>query len=130
MKEKQAEASNENLKYIFYELHDGKMLYLLTQHSLHNRKNKPFLLCECCRGDGVVNKDHECKPFTEEEHIFLWERSLCRWNHKQKRIQNKEEYEYFDHMKWVDEMNLGISHFGIHPRNLPRDSLQFDALQL
>lgn len=57
-------------------------------------------------------------------------RSLRRWNHKQKRIKNKEEYQYFDHMKWVEEMNLGISHFGIHPSNLPRDSLQFDVFHL
>ena len=120
---KQAETSNENLNYTFYKLYDGKMLYLLTQHLLHNRTNKPFLLCGCGRGDSVVDKDHECKPFTEEEQIFRWGRSLRRWNHKQKIIKKKEEYQYFDHMKWVDEMNLGISHFGIHPKNLPRDSL-------
>ena len=28
-----------------YKLHDGKMLYLLTQHTLFNRKHTPFLWC-------------------------------------------------------------------------------------
>lgn len=28
--------------YKFYDLHDGKMLYLLTQHLLFNRKHNPF----------------------------------------------------------------------------------------
>ena len=31
----------------YYELHDGKMLYMLTQHSLWNRKHHSFLLCAC-----------------------------------------------------------------------------------
>ena len=31
----------------FYDMHDGKMLYLLTQHSLYSRKFHPFLLCDC-----------------------------------------------------------------------------------
>ena len=29
---------NNNTKITLYDLHDGKMLYLLTQHSLFNRK--------------------------------------------------------------------------------------------
>ena len=33
--------------YFHYELHDGKMLYLMTQYGLFSRKNSPFLLCSC-----------------------------------------------------------------------------------
>ena len=48
-------------KFSYYELHDGKMLYLLTQHSLFNRKHFPFLLCTCGRGEGVLNENHKCQ---------------------------------------------------------------------
>ena len=40
-----------NLKIL--ELHDGKIAYLLTQHSLYLRKHNPFLLCCCDRGQGA-----------------------------------------------------------------------------
>ena len=44
----------------FYDLHDGKMLYLFTAHSLHNRRHHPFLLCKCQRGQGCIDENHEC----------------------------------------------------------------------
>ena len=62
--------------YHYYDLHDGKMLYLLTQHSAWNRKEHPFLLCECRRGEGVRNNNkHECKLISYEDQISLYERS-------------------------------------------------------
>ena len=33
-----------------YDIHDGKMLYLLTQHSAWNRRHHPFILCKCKKG--------------------------------------------------------------------------------
>ena len=33
-----------------YYINDGKMIYMLTQHSMRNRKHHPFLLCTCKRG--------------------------------------------------------------------------------
>ena len=54
--------TTKNKNYFYYDMHDGKMLYLLTQHSLWNRKYNPFLLCTCKRGEGVVsNRTHICK---------------------------------------------------------------------
>ena len=44
---------------LLYDMHDGKMLYLLTQHSLWNRKNHPFLLCKCKRGAGARDINHD-----------------------------------------------------------------------
>ena len=44
----------------FYDMHDAKMLYLMTQHSSWSRKNHPFLLCKCQRGEGVADESHEC----------------------------------------------------------------------
>ena len=34
----------QNCNISYYDLHDGKMLYLLTRHSLYNRNHHPFLL--------------------------------------------------------------------------------------
>eukprot|EP00978_Attheya_sp_CCMP212_P033865 scaffold138900_cov52-Attheya_sp.AAC.5 len=53
-----------------YEMHDGKMLYLLTQHALFKcTQHHPFLLCKC-RSDGVTNLDHVCELLThEEQHV-------------------------------------------------------------
>ena len=116
-------------QYTFYELHDGKMLYLLTQHSLFNRLHHPFLLCSCQRGEGVKDPGHKCRILTQTQQEDQWERSLKRWNLKIKKAKGGE-YGYFDHMKWVDVENTGCSHFGIHPKILPRNSLRFDIFHL
>ena len=42
-----------------YDLRDGKMIYLLTQHALFNCKHHPFLLCKCRRGEGICNPNHQ-----------------------------------------------------------------------
>ena len=33
-------------------------------------------------------------------------------------------------MDWVDVGNLGVSHLGIHPTNLPCNSIRFDVFHL
>ena len=126
MRERKDEMSN-GIKFIFKEVHNGKMLYLLTQHSLFTRKHRPFLLCSCGRGVGVKNPDHECKLLTEIEQTKYWERSLRRWKRKREK---DPSYQYFDHMDFVDKENEGISHFGLHPNILPRDSIAFDVFHL
>ena len=74
---------NANAKITLYDLHDGKMLYLLMQHSLFSRKFHPFLLCKCKRGEGVIdNIDHECKIISHEDQIEYYNRSICRWKNK------------------------------------------------
>ena len=71
------EDDNDRRKnYTYYDLHDGKMLYLLTQHSVWNRKEHPFLLCECGRGEGVINNNnHKCKIISNDDQIKLYENS-------------------------------------------------------
>ena len=51
------ELTNKNITC--FELHDGKILYLLTQHSLFYFKYFPFLLCKCQRGQGITDENHE-----------------------------------------------------------------------
>ena len=70
-----------NCQINYYDMHDGKMLYMLTQHSLYNRKHHPFLLCTCHCGDGVTNnKSHTCKLVQHSEQIRLYARSKKKWD--------------------------------------------------
>ena len=60
----------------FYNLHDGKMLYLLTQHSQWSRKHHPFLSCKCKKGKAVHNgQNHTCTMMSNDEYIRLHTRS-------------------------------------------------------
>eukprot|EP00551_Chaetoceros_affinis_P016131 CAMPEP_0203712330 /NCGR_PEP_ID=MMETSP0091-20130426/69973_1 /ASSEMBLY_ACC=CAM_ASM_001089 /TAXON_ID=426623 /ORGANISM="Chaetoceros affinis, Strain CCMP159" /LENGTH=776 /DNA_ID=CAMNT_0050590301 /DNA_START=350 /DNA_END=2681 /DNA_ORIENTATION=- len=112
----------------FYDLHDGKMLYLLTQHSAWNRKYKPFLLCNCLRGEGVTgNEEHRCVKISHENQIVSYQRSRRRWDLKTRRDQS---YTLKKHMDWIDQNNNGISHFGLHPDLLPRDGIRFDTFHM
>lgn len=89
-----------------FDMHDGKMLYILSGHGLWNRKNYPFLLCKCKRKEGVVNADHVCKIMTHTEQTILNYKSLCRWNE----VLNSTttiSYSKTDHMNWVDETIMG-----------------------
>ena len=47
---------------------------------------------------------------------------------KRNRLKMNETYDKGDHMDWIDVNNFGISHFGIHPKLLPRDKILFDTL--
>ena len=40
------------------------------------------------------------------------------------------KYSKKDHMDWVDQSNLGVSHFGIHPESLRPDLLRFDTFHM
>ena len=125
--------SGEHRNSWFYDLHDGKMLYLLTQHAQWNRKNNPFLLCNCSRGAGVRNNNnHVCTWLTHEEQIEKYDRSERRWRKKRNEPipPSGKEYTVKDHMDWVDSSNVGVSHFGIHPDLLPCNELRFDTFHM
>jgi hypothetical protein len=122
-------------KYWCYDMHhDGKMLYLLTQHSQWNHIFHPFLLCTCARGAGVRNKAHFCTPLTHQEQVEAWERSKRRWSNKKTQLEHQQgrtgEYTSKTQATWVDENNKGVSHFGLHPNLLPRDSIRFDTFHM
>ena len=61
--------------FSFYEISDRKMLHMLLQHSLYNRKNKPFLLCTCQRGEGVRDRNLQCKVIPHEKQVDLYNNS-------------------------------------------------------
>ena len=114
----------------FYDMHDGKMLYILTQHSLYSRKHYPYLLCRCKRGAAVSDPDHVCKFLTQEEYVCAYLRSGRRWKTKKDKLETDERYDLVDHKAWVDEDNEGVSHFGIHPDHLRIDNIRFDVFHL
>ena len=72
----------ENPNVFFYKLHDGKMHYLLNQHSLYSRKNYPFLMCNCKRGQGVKDGEHQCTMIMDDEYEETMKRSKRRWDRK------------------------------------------------
>ena len=52
---------------IIYDLGDGKLLYLITQHSHWSRLFSPNLLCGCKQGESAVD-GHVCHMWTNEEY--------------------------------------------------------------
>lgn len=69
----------ERCNVLFYDYHDGKMLYLLTQHSLWNWHHHPFLLCKCSRG-AAVDTNHKCKIISQEEQVRLYSHLKHWWD--------------------------------------------------
>ena len=112
---------------VYYDMHDGKMLYIPFQHSLYNRKHHPFILCTCKRGNAVIDLNYVCKLIPHEQHLNLWDRSKRRWEYKRTNLNANEKYDAKHHNDWIDENNSGISHFGIHPDYLRNDHIRFDV---
>ena len=103
-------------KVYTYDIHDEKMLYMLTQHVLYNRKFHPFLLCKCMRRAGVENNGrHVCRILTNAEQVRLYNRSKKQYEQKSA---HHQDYNSKNHLDWVDKHNFGVSHFGIHPEKL------------
>ena len=50
-----------NSKVWVYDVHDGKLLYLLTQHSRWNRRHHPYIMCNFKRGQALLDDtNHVC----------------------------------------------------------------------
>ena len=58
-------------KLFFYDLHDGKILYILTHHLFYNRQYHPYLLCKCGPGDGVRDPLHECIQIGHDKQVGI-----------------------------------------------------------
>ena len=61
-------------EYIIYDMHDGKILYLLTQHSLYDRRYKPFILCKISWVEGVQKIYHKCMVLTDFQQLHYYAR--------------------------------------------------------
>ena len=60
----------DECNFNFYDMHNAKMLCLMTQNSSWSRKNHPFLLCKCQRGEGVADQSHECTIIGDLRRFF------------------------------------------------------------
>lgn len=122
---------NDGESVYFYDMHDGKMLYILTQNSLFNRTHSPFLLCKCQRGDTVCDSDRSCQLITHKDYLDLILRSMRRWQNKSAKLKVEGKvYHVRDRRKWVAEKNSGICHLGIDPKCLRLDQICFDEFHL
>jgi hypothetical protein len=122
-----------NSKVWCYDIHDVKMLYLLTQHSLWNRKNHPFLMCGCNRTGGLngdeEDNQHSCHMYSDDEYLSFFERSKKRWSSKRSRA-GPTEYSITNHKDWCDQNNSGVTHFGVCPTCLPLSTIRFDTFHM
>ena len=118
---------DSNGDVLVYDCHDGKMLYILTQHSLWNRTGHPFILCKCRRGDCVKDPDHPCQIIDDQERLKLYETSKLKY--EQVMMMNTN-YSRKSHRKWCDVSNFGITHFGVHPSDLNRGNIRFDVFHM
>ena len=122
--EEKSQIVNE-CNFNFYDMHDAKMLYLITQHSSWSRKNHPFLLCKCQRGEGVVDESHECITIKDDELLQLYNCSTRRWERK---TSKDETYPTKDHADWVDEKNFEGTLQKIMQIGLMKRTLKFHIL--
>lgn len=61
--------------------------------------------------------------------MYFWDRSLRRWNDKLLRS-DEGSYTFQMHRDWIDIHNSGISHFGLHPDQMPRNNIMLDVFHL
>ena len=120
-------ASSFSSKKIWtYDVHDAKFLYLITQHSLWNRRHHPFLICKCKRGESF-RVNHQCTVLTDEEYKQYWKDSSRKWE-----VQKEErpDWDVRKHKEWCDEMNFGVTHLGMDPDKLPMSTIRFDTFHM
>ena len=57
----------EGCSFSYYQMHDAKFVYTLTQHAGWAALKSPYLLCGCNKGEGVGNDKHICKLISDIE---------------------------------------------------------------
>jgi hypothetical protein len=118
------------IKIPFYDLGDGKNVYMMTGHSQWNSTHHPFVSCKCKRGEGV-KEGFFCKKWLDEEYVEHVKKSGDRWDIKEN-ISNARgsEYNKSAHMSWNDERNYGVSNFGSLPEKYQLSNLRLDVFHI
>ena len=108
--------------------HDGKTIYLLTQHSIFNRKHNQFFLYRCKWEFTIHNRNHICEVIPHAYHVSLYNSLRYTWD---RNIRNQgDNYTSVLHRYWSDEHYFGISHYSIHPDHLHHDCIQFNGFNI
>ena len=68
-----------DIKQFFIECHNGKLIYLLAEHSLFILENNTLLLCRYKIGDAVCGSHHKCEIIDREEQRSFYYRSTHIW---------------------------------------------------
>ena len=106
--------SLHNCTIFVYDMFDGKAVYCSTGHSHWSRLDKPFLLCECEKGDHS-EENAVCEMLSDLTYISKIASSRARWG---ERISISElrassglgEYDYSAHKDWCSKYNSGVCH--------------------
>ena len=91
--------TNVSKKIFSNHMHDGKMLYILTQHSLYNHKHHPFL-CAYQRGQGMSNSNHTCTMINDANQFHSYNRSEKTYSKKL-----KQDKTYNTKNIWIKQMS-------------------------
>ena len=71
---------------------------------------------------------HTCKKLSHNDNLYYYKRSQKIWDTKTTVLH--DSYTSDKHRDWVDQHNLGVSHFGMHPSEMRRDDIRFDIFHL
>ena len=103
------------------------MLWNITQCCVWSHKDHPFILCQCCRGESVLNcSTRKCKIITDTEHENYYEKSKVKFMNDYISIWNDSNIS--KHRTWCDKMNWGVTNFGLNTNIFPLSSIAINNL--
>ena len=116
----------------FYNLADGKALYLILRHTHWSSGLKPFIKCGCEQRDSA-DPNHVCKIHTDLEYIALVKASEEQWLKRDQHTADRVEwgdgtpYDLKAHKVWCANENSGVSHLGAVPSTYLLSQIRFDV---
>ena len=110
-------AIKNNFRIEFCDTHDAKFSCTMLQCSPWSRKRHPFYGCKRKRGEAF--KKGYCRNVSNEEFESLRTKSENRWRMREvlARSRRRKVCAIEDHRDWIDEMNHGVSYFGVPPED-------------
>ena len=65
--------------------------------------------------------------WTDDEELNYYNKSKAHWDTEKEKNNN---YNTKKHKDWCNKSNMGITHYGIHPDELPRSRIVFDLFHM
>ena len=106
---------NDGINLCLFDVHDGKMICNIMQHSKWNRKHHPFILCKYKRGDAVKNlENHTCQIITDEDQLKYYNKSATKFEQCYSNTHSRDNLK--KHCDWADKKKLWHNAFWIAPK--------------